>query len=347
MDDSTIKEKIELAKKGRFVPKETLLNAILLERLVKEHRWVLQGPDNELIKERYGSSALKLHDAVEELKERGVITVNTPDYYFSLDKLGELKRLYAKVISILEKLDGISDFKGQITFLEQTLHTNALTPVVRKGSYIGNKFYSLWIANSPVFLYQDNGVFSLKTCRKDKPLELIASGSVPPVTERLGLLNDGNFYNSDGHPLYGTAEEIAADIFLQVMNGKEILPAPQQAEGYIVKTEKRKKNDLADRYRHWGQIFLGQLEPDEVVDGQILGSGGSYKAFVFRKKTVVEFDQEDHATYLFDTDFFNSLRHWNRQRILDQNPAGFQGRIIHEGSRSVWKTSVTDYLNKP
>jgi len=235
----------------------------------------------------------------------------------------------------------------QVDFLQRTLQVNRSSPAIRKGKWGGREFYSLWINNVPALLCKSGDFQYLRAARKDKPLELLVE-EVPAQTllipSQLQLLKDGNLYDSSLRPLYGYAEEIAAGVFLQVINGKLILPAPDKPEGYVVRGDTKPIIDTEPQYRHWGQVHLAKLNPERVTDGKLLGSGGSYKAFVYGGKTVVEFDQPDHATYLFDTSDFEILSVWNRSKILETNPNGFRGRILHHEDRGKWRTLVERFI---
>ena len=93
---------------------------------------------------------------------------------------------------------------------------------------------------------------------------------------------------------------------------------------------------------------MASLNPDVVTDGQLLGSGGHYKAYVFGNKTVVEFDQEAHGTYFFDTEYFTTLREWSRSEILTEKPEGFYRRIIHpKGKWDLWRDRVEEFITAP
>jgi hypothetical protein len=227
-------------------------------------------------------------------------------------------------------------------------------PEVRRGLYNNysgpSRFYSLWLGNSPVYLCRGPAFDYLYTTRQDTPLEirtvpiswLFGPGKqscVPP-----GGFRNGSFYIATGQEIVGLNQNFVADIFEQVMLGVEILPRPNTPEGYIKREPKGEpKRDI--EFRHWGQVYLAQQKPLSIHEGDILGSGGSYKAYHFpENKTVVEFDQTDRATYFFRTDFFNSLRIWSRSEILTQTPAGFEGRAIHHENRATWEQAVINFL---
>jgi len=247
----------------------------------------------------------------------------------------------------------IQDADKQIKFIEGALGFGRASPKVEKSSFslIDSKFYSLWIGNSPVFLYEGEKIAYLHTKRKDDALEIKRINTKKIIGDDRALaislsnLKKGSFCNEKGYVIAGENEEIVANIFEQVLTGKKILPRPKTATGYVVKTEHRHSNGTSEiKFRHWGQIYLAKSGPDKITEGQLLGSGGSYKAYVFGNKTVVEFDQPSRATYLFESDYFNKLRIWYRSDLLTRKPEGFEGRVIHHDDRDDWKASIDDFL---
>ena len=165
------------------------------------------------------------------------------------------------------------------------------------------------------------------------------------ISSLLGL-NIGDFVTTSGYVLYDQQEEDAARIFDHVRNGEVILPSPDEPFGTKIKVESGlSESEDSDRFRHWGQQYLSGLNPSSIDDGELLGSGGSYKAYDFGDKTVVEFDQEGRATYLFNSVYFKKLRFNNRQNIIDDEPEGFKGRIFHyDVSRINWQNQVNEFL---
>ena len=240
----------------------------------------------------------------------------------------------------------------QINYLQNARRILSSSPVIKKYSAVldDRPFYSMWMETSPVFLYADGRLLYLHTARKDKPLQLVSASLdevVGPENTKLAQillgLEEDKFCTDQGYVLEGEAERFAADRFEQIMTGVEILPSEDSPDGYRV-IQRRDGRENPDQPRHWGQVHLVQLRPDNIVTGELLGSGGSYKAYVFGDKTVVEFDQENRATYLFDTGYFENLRVWKRSRILSDSPPGFEGRIIHSANKDLWREQVSDFL---
>jgi hypothetical protein len=93
--------------------------------------------------------------------------------------------------------------------------------------------------------------------------------------------------------------------------------------------------------------LIEKLNPDRSQDGNLLGSGGYYIAYYFGDRVVVEFNEENRATYFFDKDYFDKLRVWHRSLILGTQPEGFHGRTIHKGDEDVWKSKVEEYITRP
>jgi hypothetical protein len=213
-------------------------------------------------------------------------------------------------------------------------------------------FYSMWCDNMPLFLFRDKVLDYLCTYRRDDPLEIkslpvekVFSGSKLNLLRQYFHLEDGCFVTKTGFVLQGNEENYASAIFQKIMAGKEILPRPDGYRPYTVlkgKDDESKKTKIV--YRHWGQTFLSGLSPDYVTQGRLLGSGGSYLAFHFGDKVIVEFDQEDRATYCFSNEYFSTLRAWYRMALIKECPDGYEGRIYHHQGRDVWKRAVTECL---
>lgn len=272
--------------------------------------------------------------------------------YLYREELNKIRDDYQKFKA---KTDAkIQDVNKQIRFIEGAFGLSRASLIVEKSSFslIDSRFYSLWIANSPVFLYEGKKIAYLHTKRKDNPLEIRRVdtkrilGDDEELAASLLNLEKGSFCNGKGYVIDGENEEIVANIFEQVLTGKKILPRPKTPTGYAVKTEQRHSDRKTEiKFRHWGQIYVAQSGPDKITEGQLLGSGGSYKAYTFGNNTVVEFDQPNRATYLFDSDYFNKLRIWYRSDLLTRKPEGFEGRIIHHDNRDAWKASIDDFLS--
>lgn len=266
------------------------------------------------------------------------------------DKINVVKSGYEEQTKELETNKG--RLEHQINYLQRAQRALSNNPVIRKytAGLDDRPFYSIWLETSPVFLYSGGRLWYLHTSRKDQPLQLVSASIddvIGPENTRLaGMLlglEEDKFCTDQGYTLEGEAERFAADRFEQVMTGVEILPSEDSPDGYKI-IQRRNGEPHPDQPRHWGQVHLVQLRPDRIVTGELLGSGGSYKAYVFGDKTVVEFDQEKRATYLFETGYFENLRVWKRSRILENNPAGFEGRIIHAENKELWREQIGNFL---
>ncbi len=270
-------------------------------------------------------------------------------------KIVEMTATYAE--GAKSTADELKNLNLQRDFFKKNLHTARKAVQVRKGCciFMGPKmFYSLWIGDSPVLLYEKGRVSYLCTTRKDDPLEMrTADAELVVMKKRIQLaelllgLGDNMFLDRHGYVLEGKQQKYAADIFHQVLTGVDILPRPETPTGYVkeeTSSGEKKQKPAPIVYRVWSQIYLAESRPDSVTKGRLLGSGGSYKAFHFRGRTVVEFDQGERATYLFSTKYFNGLRQWNRSELLSTKPEGFDGRILHDDPKQ-WKDSVEKFLS--
>jgi hypothetical protein len=268
--------------------------------------------------------------------------------------------LHSRDEKVSERYNNTLDtLEEQASTLRDTIELNQNEPKITWGRFrpaANRGFYSLFSGTdipSPVFLYEGGIMKYLITTRKNDyfKIEQLPTFVVmrPEVLERsknLIGLTQGNFCDSRGLPLVGKNHELADKIFHQVRNGVVVLPDPEQSSGYRVRIKKEKGGREPPKPRHWGQGYLQSLNPEKVTPGKLLGSGHSYKAYVFGDRTVVEFDEENRATYFFGTDYFESLRAWNRNTILRQDPEGFDGRTIHKGDQEAWKLRVEDYLTR-
>jgi hypothetical protein len=264
----------------------------------------------------------------------------------------DLKELYLKLSSARE--------------LETLVKLLNLSPRIEKedlSGYYGDKFYSLWWgltkewwenfnAKSPILLCEEGQLKYLYCRRCDDPLELLTLRRVDGK-DSTGKYEEGCFYDLAGHKLPDTFVRSVSEIFHQVKIGVEILPRPKEPKGYKIKktrTVEDEENGAQKKTfipRTWGQLFLAEQSPDKVVLGQILGSGGSYKAYTYGDKVVVEFDQEAHGTYFFERAYFESLKIWSRSDIIQSKPKGFYGKIHHiDNKKDLWKKRVTKFLSQ-
>lgn len=269
--------------------------------------------------------------------------------------LKSLLREDGLINSIEKNISEANSLKDRIAKLNRISQLESESPIVGKIwfklGFADRDFYTLHLANNIVCLYLGDQVEFIATTRRDSPLRLerrvtaaVFSDSALSLIDLLKVEN-GDFTTNKGYVLNAQQEEIAARVFDHVRTGKEILPAPEVPGGYRIKRQVKDGGVVHNiQYRHWGQQHLAQLNPNGVLEGQLLGGGGSYKAFRFGNKTVVEFDQDERATYLFDTEYFDGLRLWERSRVLTEQPEGFNGRVIHRGDRDNWKKQINDFI---
>lgn len=247
------------------------------------------------------------------------------------------------------------DIGDKLTYLNRLTHLPRSQPGIAKDKHTEFDklaFYSLWIGDSPVFLYDGKILRYLHTRRKMQPLEIKTAdvetvlGGRKALSEELLGLTANKFIDYRGYTLLGEQEKIAANIFEHVFTGKEILPHEESTGGYEVREPKTHNtgDGSATQPRHWSQVYLAQKQPTNTVVGKLLGSGGSYKAYQYGDKTIVEFDQEGHATYLFATSYFDNLRTWQKTALLESQPEGFSGRLIHKENRNEWMKNIDDFV---
>ncbi len=255
---------------------------------------------------------------------------------------------------ISEPLSLLQRERGYLNLVSSTAQREVKIKKSVMSSLEGSRpFYSLWADDSLVLLYFEGNFFYTSTTRKDDPLEinLVTKGmqelllkAVNKAENELSF-KEGDLITYSGIPIVGNNEIYASEIFQKVFTGIKILPKPEEPQGYQEQL-KSGKTEQEIVYRHWGQIYLSSLNPENVNQGEILGSGGSYKSFQFGDRLVVEFDQEDRATYLFDPESFDELRMRNRSEIISENPKGFYGRVIHHENQKLWKKQISNFINE-
>lgn len=267
----------------------------------------------------------------------------------------DLRQLGENEAKLVEEKKSESLLKNEFGYLNSVLKTAEEKAGIRKGlsGLFGKPCYSAWIGESPVLMYSEGNFYYVASNRKDEPLKINLvtapaakahlKNAVSKAQKELSF-KEGNFITYNGMPLIKGNETYAAELFQKIFQGIEILPRPEEPKGYYEKAQQSEGTESEIVYRHWGQIFLSMLSPDEVKQGEVLGSGGSYKSFKFGEKVVVEFDQADRATYLFDTASFDKLRTRNRSELLNENPSGFYGRVIHHENRDLWKDGISKFL---
>jgi hypothetical protein len=250
--------------------------------------------------------------------------------------------------------------------LETIIRLHTSTPRIGKSNAVRTDFwyddnersprpyYSLWVSyggekeKSPVFLYENGEFKQIRSTRKDAPFTIDAcmqplQALIAYRQRRLQIgLQEGEFYDICLRPLTGESRRIAAEVFKQVKEGVEIFPEPKEQRGYKVR-EKGRGTGSKRLPRTEGQLFLETLSPEEIIEGQLFGSGHSFCAYVIRGKVVVESDESGDATYVFSREQFESLRTCPRSTLLRQQPDGFAGRVIHKDEQ--WKEGILAYIS--
>lgn len=218
-------------------------------------------------------------------------------------------------------------------------------------------FYSLWFSYSPVFKVEEHYKVHIKTTSKDRPFRLSGGLDAGFRIRHLGIagivynLKKGDFCDRYGHKLAGRNLDYATKIFGQVESGIEIFPRPEEPQGYIIKEKIAEEGDISEGGGTKSQVkrtaeqdFLLKLCPRKTILGELFGSGGSYCAYFFGDKVVVEADEPERATYLLNSTEFESVIAMNRSEVLRTMPEGFRGRIIHCGDTEQWQKRVNHFL---
>ncbi|MDO8661350.1 MAG: hypothetical protein Q7K43_05665 [Candidatus Woesearchaeota archaeon] len=223
--------------------------------------------------------------------------------------------------------------------------------IAKKNYSINNRtsFHSLWLGSSPVFRVSGDSLEFLAVSRQDDPFKIyqlpcFLSAIELRLSQHFFGLAKGSFCDDSGYALAGKNNALAKDLFNRVERGIEVFPRSEE-----LCTDDREVlgsgNPNIIDYRHWGQEYIHSLGPDGEFEGEVLGSGGAYKLFVFSRKglVLVEFDQIDRATYVFNTNYADELRIRNRRSIIEEKPEGFIRRIIHDNQVS-WKQKLSSIL---
>jgi hypothetical protein len=137
-------------------------------------------------------------------------------------------------------------------------------------------------------------------------------------------------------------------LYEKVKNGIEILPYLNKKKGII-----RAKGEMSEfrktqppQPRHWGQEYLGGISRGDIIEGEFFATGFTYQAFPVKKYIIVEANEENRATYLFNKAKFDYLRTMSREKLIYEKPEGYIGRILHAGSQNNWKKALKHYLKK-
>lgn len=270
---------------------------------------------------------------------------------------GEVKRREGELGKNSEQIGRLRDAaRARAELLERAVSLEGMPLICEKREYLGQKggIYSLWIANSPVLRYEAGGSCRmLQAKRRDAPMRLvpISLGQKARETAR-GVFEivNGDFCDACGIGLYGRAEEESRGLFQRVTDGVEILPSAcaETSLQAVCSENGARSNRETERVmpRTWGQEYIAKFNPREIVEGELRGSGGYYRGFVFEKIIAVEFSQDEAATYFFERERFEELRATPRTQLLESRPAGFLGRVVHTQNRDTWREAVFDKLTK-
>lgn len=210
------------------------------------------------------------------------------------------------------------------------------------------QFYSLWYKGGPVFELMGEQARFLTARRADDPLAFdvvparrIRASVLPPRVEGTTSASERMFCTDTGRPVPENLLPIIERIFVAVASGTPILARQTEMEVGSLRLAHPSRPVATRQDRQWSQAFLRQLRPDKMINGQLKGSGNRYVAFVFGKLTIVEYDEDAHATYLFRSKGFGELSTWSRRELLMTRPRGYIGRLYHhDEAPGEWKTEI-------
>ena len=317
-------------------------------------------------------------DAEKEMQEieKALSRLNT---WAKKEPLIERKRKLSGIPYILQEFLNLHD-TGTISIRKDGIPTFEWNPYKESdgygrrsggweytGKYFRGDFYSLWVDRperyqSLIYLCNEGKFYHLWTPNKKSRFEIIQDGNSDRVSElfernrllasqALFPIREGDICTSRGAVLLGESADYARAIFEQVQNGVEIFPEPEELKGYRIpsktKVAKQEESEHALEMRTFGQEFLKSLSPTKIIEGELFGTGHSYKAFVFGNRIVVESDEEQHATYFLSREQFETLRQRSRRELLTEQPEGFLGRAIHPSDgQDSWKDSIARYVQE-
>lgn len=165
-------------------------------------------------------------------------------------------------------------------------------------------FHSLWMWGSPVFRIGRGGSAFLKSDRERDPMrvERIRFGNFPVDRSALARLRatgafERDFHTDTGDLLPAHLLPAALRVFEAVASGSRVLGSGECRSPNQPVASSSVGRRVEDR--PWTQAFLSKLRSDEKMAGELTGSGNRYLAYRFGRLVVVEFDADQHATYLF------------------------------------------------
>jgi len=278
--------------------------------------------------------------------------IQKKDYKNSYKDIQNIRKSKTQAEKKLEDIQPkLSKLNIQHLSIKKTLDNLLEPPYVEIIKRNGN--YSMFVNESQVLRVDGINRYSMiYTTARNKPFKIkeykaplfnpLQKGALEFLS--MGI---GDFCDSDYSNLYGSTKKYIANIFEQVENGIEIFPTTDPMK--VRKKREKKTKPVEDKERDWGKVFLSSLGPQSIEQGELLGSGGSYKAYFFNNgRVIVEFDQTNHATYLLNQENFDLLRRMRRSDIISMKPEGYAGRIIHKGEtnylRQKWRQDVVEYL---
>jgi CspA family cold shock protein len=164
------------------------------------------------------------------------------------------------------------------------------------------------------------------------------------------------FIRSDGIPinLDSKVHERCEEIFENVNNGIEIFPYKKgvtkgaMRRGYSVNSTREQRDPI---YRTEGQRYLKSMDPDEIIEGLLLGDGDIAIAFVFGDNVIIEAKDLGKATYVTEKEEFDTIRclpRWTAMKLTQED--GLMDRIFHEDvdgetfDFEKWKEKIIPYL---
>ncbi len=272
----------------------------------------------------------------------------------------QIARLQAEATAIKEGThSSIPRKPGEIDYLENVVSVakTAAPPTIQKVAYQWrwnerpDRTYTLMYADSPVLQRMPDGTYEhIATTAKAKPFQIKKAHSIKDETLAVKIqeLGSYDYVTHSGIKLYGTARDIAEEVFTEVRTGTEIFPEDNE-QGYRIKVVRHPGEEHEPSTpRHWGQSHLMSLQPTRVTNGLLLGSGEHSKAYHFEHVVVVEANETGRATYFIDAGQFERLRMLSRHAIIEGKPDGYLGRVIHTGEgeaeRQRWMEQVHELL---
>ncbi len=266
----------------------------------------------------------------------------------SVKNISELKKTYEVLLKRKNMLD------ASISHFNQTLKFNRQGEVVIRSSIqdLNNESYKGHFAcygYEPIVQYNEkNRCGVIFSTSKQKPLKLFSC--ILPFDTSLFEIAGVPFQNQylsmiSKHPILRGKDSIDS-IFSKVRDGVTILPNPDQTSDEVFTQDSGGELKIRGLImpRHWGQEYLATLATGPIVEGELFTTGFQYRAFPIDHLVVAEANLEATATYVFNKIEFDRLRRLSRSEIMQQEPNGYVGRIIHVSNRGEWKVRLHEIL---